>query len=704
MPATLFDRILWVAPYQTVTGTALFLRVAQGGYASYYGNEDVASGDDGPCTNNSHEGGNSIIDDRGFAVILKDFVKTAGYGGWAYCPEKGTFERVHNYTDSHSYIKIGDRVAWGQASVAGIKKGAYWHLLTQTGCTWYGMQWASFGNLLIGTYGSSASSGSQWSYPFTTPPGAFGVIGTGPVCVHNGKFYSMSVNATTGFTIYEYSSGIWVSKITQSDRFNSALGVSTFQMACCHALIPYDGYLWAFLGHANTGSAEMVTLWRVDPVAWTAVEKSTTHLPDGTGSMGIHWRGVTPYAAPLLGQVPYTDTNGVLRYLVIQTHQSSYPSAGWSVIVFDPTNADSIFWTEVALGAQTLAGAKGVIWDIDAGNDQIVDIVDHGTYVSIKHRCSHPNNKPIDVGIRYQTADCDDNDGIPCTPYTGDPAHEGDTGLTTKPTEPANLAALSDTFDGDIDESKYMKCNAAVDWTATGAGWYGLGGRSGGAVLRTEYPIVQQAGGVYFGTTPQITEANSGAALALRWMMSGDVTVDLTLDRLSSLAVNASEYTYLFGVLLETTNRGWGFAVRSISGSNYYGVGFYFQQNAICVKQTGTTRILADNDVMRLSRTAGGISIIAGYGSSPEDITPATPPTLSDPVQLIFGASTRSAITWAGAVLGPGYKNLAISGGGALSGAYRGYVEHTFCWDALADLGAVNKGVHFLSYFKRNTP
>jgi len=173
-----------------------------------------------------------------------------------------------------------------------------------------------------------------------------------------------------------------------------------------------------------------------------------------------------------------------------------------------------------------------------------------------------------------------------------------------------------------------------------------------------------------------------------------------------NLAVGAS-YA-LFAVVLEASNRGFGWIVQSTSGTNFLGTGLYFQENGSCVISAGA-HVLADGDVMRFSRTAGVMSIIADQGGANEPITPLTPPVLTDPMMLVFGAMSKSASTWAGLTLGPGFSDLLISdaAGGAGTGQigrYKGNVIHKFMWDALADLGAVNKAVNFLSYFKQNNP
>jgi hypothetical protein len=359
----------------------------------------------------------------------------------------------------------------------------------------------------------------------------------------------------------------------------------------------------------------------------------------------------------------------------------------------------------VASGPHTLYSPGGVIWDTDAGTVEIVAATQKaGGYVEIQHRCSHPDNKNVDVGLRYQLQDGTDDDGTDCSPYTGDPAHEGDTNLSTKPTAPVNLAALSDDFSGAFDETKYMKCNAGFNFVSGAYGWYGTGGYAGvgSRVNGNPYPIVQTAGGVYFGTSSMNTEIGSGAALMMRWMMTGDFTVDLTLDQLTRLVADASQSYFLYAVVMSAANEGFGWVVRSTTGVSYKGVGLYFRVNNDCVIATGATTLVT-GDVMRLSRSAGAMSIISQYGGANENITPATPPTLTDPMCLYFGAGSRSTSTWSNAYPGPGFSNLAISGTGGI-GRYKGGVIHKFMWDALNDLGSVNKAVNLLAYFKQNNP
>ena len=714
MAAPTFDRVLWLQAGTVYTPLPPeFLRVVNGGYASYYGNENAMNTGPDQDNQSSHDGGCVLMDDRGVPLFIRDWQKTSGYGGWAWNPDKATFERVINVQTGNSFIRIGNKYGWGGGSGVGIQDSdLYYNYLTSSYNVPMGSNsWASFGNLMLYTAGGTASG--YWSYPFTGTPSAFGSVNVQRICVHNGKFYGLGVSTSTGFYIYEYSGGNWVQKILQADSHNTQL-ISGSYGCSAHVIIPYGGYLYVLLAHFYTPAPTM-TCWKVDPVAWTAVNVSSTFVPNGTGLSGVNWTQVNPkYGVSLKFQeIPYVDSSGILRYVIVQAWTLGGANAGWSAAVFHDVALDGK-WADVCVGGEQLWGAGGIIWDIDAGHTQIVGIVDHGTYIEIQHKCSHPNNKNIDVGIRYQTQDGNDDDGAPCTPYTGDPAHEGDTNLTTKPTTPVSLAALSDTFSGLYDDTKFMKCNAALDWVGGGFGWYGLGGKVTNPTTtpRTQYPIVQQAGGVYFGTSPMQTEGMTGAALALRWMLTGDFRIDLTLDRMypgvQNLAVGAS-YA-LFAVVLEASNQGFGWVVNSSSGNLFLGTGLYFQKNGSCViKADPGTHTLVDGNIMRISRTAGAMSIITDQGGASNDITPATPPVLTDPVMLVFGALSKTGATWASLTLGPGFSDLLISdaAGGAGTGQvgrYKGNVIHKFMWDALADLGAVNKAVNFLSYFKQNNP
>lgn len=721
MAAPTFDRVLWLQVCTWgVYVQAQFLRVVNGGYAIYYGNENAYYNATDQDVRSSHDGGNVLMDDRGLPVFSKAWHKTTNYGQWSWNAEKGGFERVMDTWTENNWIKIGDKYGWGGAQGFGSQDDLYYNYQAPyyTAGTITAVNSASFSNAVKIVNGTAAPV-YVWSYPFTTvPSGGSSSIAVQRLFVHNGKFYGLRTDTTNGFYIYEYSGGNWVQRMVQSDPWNSAL-CSGQSGSASHAVIPYGGYFYVLLGHGATGSAEMVTCWKVDPVAWTATNVSSTFVPNGTGPSGVNWRQINPKGAafPRLQEIPYIDGTGVLRYIIVQCWTVGSSNAGWSAAIFHDVPGDGK-WADVCVGTELLHGAGGVIWDTDAGHDQIVNVVDHGTYVEIQHRCAHPNNKNIDVGIRYQTQDCNDNDGIPCTPYTGDPAHEGDTNLSTKPSTPAGLSALSDTFSGVFDSTKFMKCNAALDWVASAYGWYGLGGRltNSCSPSRPQYPIVQQSGGVYFGTTPMPVDPNSGAALALRWMMTGDFRVDLTLDRMypgvQNLLASPSSLFALFAVVLESANRGFGWIVCSTSGTNFLGTGLYFQESGSCViKASPSVHYVADGNVMRIQRVAGAMSIINDQGGASEDITPATPPTLTDPVQLIFGAMARSgaSTTWAGQVLGPGFSDLLISDasggpGTGQIGRYKGSVTHKFMWDAMADLGAVNKAVNFLSYFKQNNP
>jgi hypothetical protein len=715
MAAPTFDRVLWLqaGTYYTPLPPE-FLRVVNGGYASYYGNENAMNSGPDQDNQSNHDGGSVLMDDRGVPVFLRTWQKISSCGAWSWNSDRAVFERVMDIMSGNglSFIRIGDKYGWGSLNGIGVQDSdLYYNYLTSSYSTTIDSNnWASFGNSMLYTAGG-ASSG-YWSYPFTGLPSAFGSIVVQRICVHNGKFYGLRTDTSNGFYIYEYSGGNWVQKLLQADTHNNEL-IAGSSGCSAHVIIPYGGYLYVLLAHTGT-PAPMVTCWKVDPVAWTATNVSSTFVPDGTGLSGVNWTQVNPkYGVALRFQeIPYVDSTGILRYIIVQAWTVG-ANAGWSAAVFHDVAVDGK-WADVCVGGEQLWGAGGIIWDIDAGHTQIVGIVDHGTYIEIQHKCSHPNNKNIDVGIRYQTQDGNDDDGAPCTPYTGDLDHEGDTDLTTKPSTPVSLAALSDTFSGLYDDTKFMKCNAALDWAGGGHGWYGLGGRVSNptTAVRTQYPIAQQSGGVYFGTTPMVTEGMTGAALALRWMLTGDFRIDLMLDRMNPGAQNllASSDFALFAVVLEASNRGFGWIVNSSSGTTFLGTGLYFQEDGSCViKADPGVHTLVDGNIMRISRTAGVMSIITDQGGASNDITPSTPPTLNDPMMLVFGAMSKGASTWAGLTLGPGFSDLLISDaaggvGTGQVGKYKGNVIHKFMWDALADLGAVNKAVNFLSYFKQNNP
>jgi len=676
------DHTIILSTYRAAVGAGTLLKVQSGGHVAvnmrnHYLNNPTAI--------------NQYVK-MGFVWNGNVFMPVGSYSsgtrGWAkYNHEVQEFEQALYRSAMLRHIPVYDRLGlWDYSNQGWSTTPEKTSSFGTTGAlTFYAHDYVVIGSTV---YALDVVSGVptlyQWAYPFTTPPSLAGVAFTNSrrICECAGQLYTYNIDVpSTTLRLYVWALGSWTLVGTPTVHATIANYAQVYPTGV--AFFKFNGKLFIVLSANASSVTPKMKLFEFNLSTGASIDRTAAWLPAA-------WQTASTENYAKMFEVRDEIPN-VEQVFLFRTGNGT---AGWECWEFKEAPFTAL---PEDSGGEILFAYCGVIYDPAAKSSQFKSAADTipSNYIDARiETCDLDGNDvggTADIDPRYRFQYTEPPPYPQCTEKAG-VGSEGVLALSTRPAGYGTLALLSDDFDDSIVNpnlwEEYYPCFDSFPTSVRD-----LGANTVNSLLTTV--IKEQGGSIHFGEDLKALTTNLGAGLKGRFFMRGEFQVDFTLSNINNLALGSATPTNcLVGCVRTCPSEEFGFWVWKSNVGTLYVRGYYESLNNVMTFSADFT--VANGDIIRLSRSgAGVITITKNPAGTPVDLTPATPPTLTQPMYiLMYGYYGTGFWVISGCALGqePGFSNLAVSGAGTV-GKFVGGVQHKFCWDHITDLGASKTGI-----------